>query len=91
MDIDTQNSALALRTCQELEKSAMMGDPSYSVPEAARYLSVSPSYLNKERCYGRGPQFCKLGRRVVYKRSALDAWRDQHAYSSTSQYLQPQR
>ena len=91
MDIDMQTSALALCSRQDLAKPVMVGDPSYSVIEAARYLGISPSYLNKERCYGRGPQFCKLGRRVVYKRSALDAWRDQHAYSSTSQYPQPRR
>ena len=66
-------------------------DISYAVADAARYLGISRSCLNKWRCYGTGPRFCKLGRRVVYRQSDLDAWREQNACSSTSEYPQPRR
>jgi len=66
-------------------------DVSYAVGDAARYLGLSLSCLNKWRCYGTGPRFCKLGRRVVYRQSDLDAWREQNVHCSTSQYLQPRR
>lgn len=44
-----------------------------TVREAAAYLSVSPSFLNKARRLG-GPRFCRLGRSVRYRREALDEW-----------------
>lgn len=57
--------------------------------DAAEYLGSSASWLAKRRCYGGGPRFCKLGRRVTYRLSDLDAWREQNACHSTSEY--PQR
>ena len=35
--------------------------------QAAAYLGISKPYLDKLRCYGGGPRFAKLGRRVVYR------------------------
>jgi hypothetical protein len=61
-------------------------DISYAVADAARYLGLSPSCLNKWRCYGMGPRFCKLGRRVVYRKSDLEKWREENLRVSTSQY-----
>ena len=57
--------------------------------DAARYLGLSESFLAKSRCYGSGPRYCKLGRRVTYRKSDLDVWREERVYASTSQY--PQR
>ena len=37
-----------------------------SVREAASFLGVSKSFLDKLRHYGSGPHYLKLGRRVVY-------------------------
>ncbi|MBG52200.1 MAG: hypothetical protein CML99_07250 [Rhodobiaceae bacterium] len=42
--------------------------------EAAAYLGLAISTLNKWRCYGDGPQFVKLGRAVRYKRDDLDCF-----------------
>ena len=42
--------------------------------EAAKYCGSSVSTFSKLRCYGGGPAFCKLGRRVVYRIEDLDAW-----------------
>ena len=50
--------------------------------QAAAYLGVSLSFLNKARSEGApgdrtpGPEFVKLGKSVLYRRSDLDAWHD---------------
>jgi excisionase family DNA binding protein len=57
--------------------------------EAAEYLGLSVSHLNKLRHYGRGPLYRKLGDRpgsaVRYRQSDLDAWADARRVSSTSE------
>lgn len=63
-------------------------DQSFDTPGAAQYLGLSVSIMPKWRLEGRGPVFCKLGRRVVYKKSDLDAWRDARRRVSTSEYEQ---
>jgi predicted DNA-binding transcriptional regulator AlpA len=90
MPLDTYTSALALRNSQEMARPPETHDPSLSVVDAARYLNLSVSFLNKARCFGTGPRYVKCGlRRVAYRQSDLNAWRDQRAFASTSQY--PQR
>ena len=86
MPLDTRTSALALRSSQEMAPLVETHDPSLSVIDAARYLNLSVSFLNKARCFGTGPRFRKLSRRVTYRQSDLNAWRDQRAFASTSQY-----
>lgn len=44
------------------------------VREAADYVGLSKSTLDKLRCFGGGPRYFKLGRAVVYAKSDLDAW-----------------
>jgi predicted DNA-binding transcriptional regulator AlpA len=52
---------------------------------AAAYLGLSKSTLAKMRLRGDGPQYAKLGRRVVvYDTSDLDAWVNARKLSSTS-------
>lgn len=58
-----------------------------TVEQAAEYLAVSCSYLNKLRVQGGGPVFCKLGRGVRYRKSDLQAWVDAHRVNSTSEVL----
>jgi excisionase family DNA binding protein len=48
--------------------------------EAAADLRVSKSYLDKLRVYGGGPQFLRLGRKVLYRKSDLDFWAAQHRF-----------
>jgi predicted DNA-binding transcriptional regulator AlpA len=55
--------------------------------DAASYLGLSPSLLNKLRLTGGGPKFLRLaGRAIRYRRADLDAWVDASAVESTSQY-----
>jgi len=42
--------------------------------EAAKLLGLAPSTLAKLRLTGDGPVYCKLGRRVLYRREDLEAW-----------------
>lgn len=55
------------------------------VEEAAGYLGLSASYLNKLRGFGGGPAYHKLGRRVLYRRSDLEQWLNGRRFESTSQ------
>ncbi|SOC93579.1 hypothetical protein SAMN05216358_3760 [Rhizobium sp. AN5] len=42
--------------------------------DAASYLGMSPSWLNKSRLFGTGPVYLKTGGRVQYDTRDLDAW-----------------
>lgn len=44
------------------------------VPEAAKYLTLSTSTLDKMRVEGRGPRYLKIGGRVFYRLTDLDAY-----------------
>lgn len=44
------------------------------VPQAADYLGISKSLLDKLRCYGGGPAYAKLGASVIYSIDDLDRW-----------------
>ncbi|RDL51820.1 hypothetical protein BLJAPNOD_02962 [Ensifer sp. M14] len=53
------------------------------VKEAATYVGLSKSSLDKLRCFGGGPRYFKLGRSVVYAVADLDAWMSERSRSST--------
>ena len=55
--------------------------------QAAEYLSISPSLLEKMRFQGGGPIYAKLGRAVIYEVGDLDGWMDARKRGST---LEPQ-
>lgn len=59
--------------------------------KAARQLELSVSTLAKMRLSGTGPDYCKLGRRVVYRAEDLEAWVKANRYRSTSEYCDRQR
>lgn len=44
------------------------------VRQAADYIGMSKSFLDKCRCYGGGPAYAKLGASVIYATDDLDAW-----------------
>ncbi len=56
-----------------------------NVNDAARYLGVSKSWLNKARVSGGGPEFVRLTpHRVGYEVATLDRWIVARRASSTS-------
>jgi hypothetical protein len=56
----------------------------FRVREAAKFLSLSVSYLNKLRCGGGGPVFYKVGRAVLYAPTDLESWLANRRRQSTS-------
>jgi predicted DNA-binding transcriptional regulator AlpA len=71
--------------------TALMPDPLAGLPprflrtpEAARFLSLSGRTLEKHRIYGTGPEYRKIGGRVVYALEDLQAWANLGAKNSTS-------
>jgi len=44
------------------------------VREAASYVGLSKSTLDKLRHFGGGPEYFKVGRAVVYDTAQLDEW-----------------
>jgi excisionase family DNA binding protein len=53
--------------------------------DAARYVNLAVSTLEKMRVYGGGPTFVRLGARAIrYRREDLDAWLAAGARRSTS-------
>jgi molybdenum cofactor biosynthesis enzyme MoaA len=64
--------------------NALPPSPFLSNEEAARFLKLSPRTLEKLRVVGGGPQFRKLGRRVMYTIEELNAWARLRRCDSTS-------
>lgn len=55
-------------------------------PEAAKYLGVGQSTLERKRIDGTGPKFRQLGAKIiVYALADLDEWASQSVLSSTSE------
>lgn len=61
-----------------------MNTPLKNAHEAAGYLGLSVSTLAKLRLTGEGPRYVRLGRRVLYDPSDLDAWISARKRTSTS-------
>ena len=53
--------------------------------QAAEYLNLSKSTLEKLRLTGGGPRYAKLGKIVIYGLSDLDAWTEARMRTSTSE------
>jgi predicted site-specific integrase-resolvase len=48
--------------------------------------TISPRTLANWRCTGNGPRFVKIGGRVMYRQSDVQAWENARSVTSTSQY-----
>ena len=51
---------------------------------AAHRMGIAPSTLAKMRVVGIGPEYYKLGRRVVYRAGDIDAYMESRRRRSTS-------
>lgn len=55
-------------------------------PDAAKYLGIGQSTLERKRVDGSGPKYRQLGARIVtYAVQDLDAWASEQVLSSTSE------
>lgn len=53
-----------------------------TVRELADYLRVSEQTIYTWRSQHRGPQALRLGRKVVFRKTTVDAWLEQQAEAS---------
>jgi hypothetical protein len=64
-----------------------MKDHLYTTREAADILNVSPSFLEKDRCFGSRIPFIRLASRTIrYRASDLADFLDGSTHLSTSEY-----
>lgn len=54
-----------------------------TVQQAAEYLGLAVSTLNKWRCHGGGPVFIKMGRAVRYRAEDLEAFVQANKFRAT--------
>jgi predicted DNA-binding transcriptional regulator AlpA len=60
-------------------------NPSYlNTKQAAHYVGLSESLLEKRRCSGDGPTYSQIGKAVRYLASDLDAWMQANRRTSTA-------
>lgn len=57
--------------------------PNIRVRDAADYVGLTKSTLDKLRCLGGGPVYMKLGRSVIYSTADLDNWLSERRREST--------
>ena len=61
-----------------------MNNNTFTTQQAAEYLSLSPNTLNRWRWSGDGPDFCRFGRAVRYRRADLDDWIAERIHANTA-------
>jgi len=63
----------ALMALKELK--ATVSRTELTEDEAAEILLLSPNTLRTWRCRGIGPKYIKSGRKILYPRESLEAWK----------------
>jgi predicted DNA-binding transcriptional regulator AlpA len=82
-----KEATLSSPKIQEAARQAQheANDPILNTREAARYLGLGKSTLDRFRVTGDGPIYLKLGGAVRYRLSDLKAWLDSRVTRSTSE------
>ena len=78
--MQTQNITSA-QTLDQVKPVTIM-----TVQQAAVYLGLAVSTLNKWRCHGGGPVFIKMGRAVRYRIEDLEIYIDNSRLNSTAEF-----
>jgi len=60
----------------------------FDTKQTADYLKLSVSTLNRMRGTGEGPTYAKIGRRIIYELSDLDAWVEARKRTFTGEDLE---
>lgn len=66
---------------EEAEKRKKIKDK-MNISQAAEYLGISKSTVNRKKDEGEIP-FSKIGGRVVYSKKELDKWNEKNKYTAT--------
>jgi excisionase family DNA binding protein len=53
--------------------------------QLAKLLNISERKLERDRHAGHGPRFCKIGRRILYRREDVLAYLEAHCFASTAE------
>ncbi|WP_281709118.1 helix-turn-helix domain-containing protein [Phaeobacter italicus] len=61
-------------------------NPNMTPTEAAKLLGVSTRTLSRWHALRVGPARCKIGRKVLYRREAVDAWLAQNETQPTRSF-----
>lgn len=69
-----------------MQPENQLTNPIMNVHQAADYLGLAVSTLNKWRCYGDGPVFIKMGRSVRYRLEDLNDYVTCNQSASTAHY-----
>ena len=56
-----------------------------NVRQAADFIGISKSSLDKQRLSGKGPRYLRVGSRILYRRDDIDAWLSRFEQSSTAE------
>ena len=75
---------MSVRTKQP-EKFDLANERWLTTAEAAIFVRLSRSTLAKLRIYGGGAPYIKLGRKILYEKSALVTWLEDHCRQNTSE------
>lgn len=76
-------------TAKSILSQPIETDPKYSNNRAAQYIGVRPQTLAVWRSTGRyGIPYLKVGRKVFYRKSVLDAWLKSRTATHTGQEFQ---
>jgi hypothetical protein len=62
-----------------------MNDALFTPEEVASRYRQSLATLATWRCKGGGPRYIKLGRRILYRETDLQAWVEQNSRAHTSE------
>jgi hypothetical protein len=57
----------------------------YTPEQAAPLIVSTPGTMARWRRTGKGPRFIRVGKKIAYRRSDLEAWLDGQTYSNTAQ------
>jgi predicted DNA-binding transcriptional regulator AlpA len=68
----------------EHPKTSTLNSFYLNTKQAAHYVGLSESLLEKRRCSGDGPVYSQIGKAVRYLASDLDAWMQANRRTSTS-------
>jgi hypothetical protein len=79
----SENSKLVRTDCESI-RAADLSSRMLGAREAAAYLNISKSWLDKRRVFGGGPPYTKFGRRVNYSIADLDDFAARNRRQNTS-------
>ena len=59
---------------KDISSTPSVSDELLPTAEATEALKLSAHWLHRARSHGKGPRFVRLGRKVYYRRSDIDAY-----------------